>query len=142
MYHLWIIYETHLMYNSTTCTHIYIINELPLHNLYVFIHFVDIICSNRSTRDFRHYHLDPWVSVNNIYILNNCFVLLKLLSSFMVLRLVYIYAMVMICCGSDSRGMAPAPGIMNTGTSDPTRRYHPASNLEPHDFRVHTRLVR
>lgn len=82
------------------------------------------------------------VSIGQYYILNNCFVLLKLLSSFMVLRLVYIYAMVMICCGSDSRGMAPAPGIMNTGTSDPTRRYHPASNLEPHDFRVHTRLVR
>lgn len=58
----------------------------------------NIICSNRSTRDFRHYHLDL--------------------------------------------GMAPAPGIMNTGTSDPTRRYHPASNLEPHDFRVHTRKFR
>lgn len=55
----------------------------------------NIICSNRSTRDFRHYHLDL--------------------------------------------GTAPAPGIMNTPTSDPTLRYHPASNLGPHDSQVHTR---
>lgn len=55
----------------------------------------NIICSNRSTRDFRHYHLDL--------------------------------------------GTAPAPGIMNTPTSDPTLRYHPASNPGPHDSQVHTR---
>lgn len=48
----------------------------------------------------------------------------------------------MICFGSDFRGTAPAPGIMNTPTSDPTLRYHPALNLGPHDSQVHTRYVR
>lgn len=66
-------------------------------------------------------------------------VLSKRSSYFIVLRLVYICAIVMIC--SDFRGTAPAPGIMNTPTSDPTLRYHPASNLGPHDSQVHTRLV-
>lgn len=59
----------------------------------------------------------------------------------MVLWLVYIYVMVMICCGFDFRGMVLVLGIMNIGISDLIWWYYLVLNLEFYDFWVYIWLV-